>query len=261
MALNLPLADPDNKNAPVPAGSHTKGGNALIGQDPSKPEVVVTATGGSDFIYLPTQDKALATRVVQALLAQDYTSGIFVNDELGSIPGALPLSAINLKGAGLTVRASILVNFRSFIAPGCNQPQPILCTVEVADTDLQHGQGMHGNFSRTDTMNFMAAAGPDFKTGFADETPTSNADIGQTITHILGLKIPNKGTLIGRVIEESLPGGKAPQVTSKVEESAADPNGLKTILVVQQVGQERYLDAAGFPGRTIGLPKEHSASR
>jgi hypothetical protein len=35
--------------------------------------------------------------------------------------------------------------------------------VEIADTGLQQGQGMHGSFSRADTFNNMAAIGPDFK--------------------------------------------------------------------------------------------------
>ena len=94
------------------------------------------------------------------LLAQDYVSGLFVDDDLGHFPGTLPLSAINLKGSARTPRPSIVVNFRSF-STGCDEP--VLCTVEVADTGLQQGQGMHGSFSRADTMNFMAAIGPDFK--------------------------------------------------------------------------------------------------
>jgi hypothetical protein len=36
-----------------------------------------------------------------------------------------------------------------------------------------------------------------------------------------------------------------------VSEPAA--NGLVTVLNMQQVGQTRYFDAAGFPGRTVGL--------
>ena len=44
---------------------------------------------------------------------------------------------------------------------------------------------MHGNFSRADTNNFMAAIGPDFKKGFVDEAPVSNADVGKTIAHLL----------------------------------------------------------------------------
>jgi hypothetical protein len=30
-------------------------------------------------------------------------------------------------------------------------------------------------------------------------------------------------------------------------------NGLATVLDMQQVGSTRYFDAAGFPGRTVGL--------
>jgi hypothetical protein len=35
----------------------------------------------------------------------------------------------------------------------------------------------------------------------------------------------------------------------------SDPaeNGLRTVLDVQAVGDVRYFDAAGFPGRTVGL--------
>jgi hypothetical protein len=31
------------------------------------------------------------------------------------------------------------------------------------------------------------------------------------------------------------------------------PNGLVTVLDMQMVGTTRYFDAAGFPGRTVGL--------
>ena len=31
------------------------------------------------------------------------------------------------------------------------------------------------------------------------------------------------------------------------------PNGLVTVVNMQMVGSTRYFDAAGFPGRTVGL--------
>jgi hypothetical protein len=120
---------------------------------------------------------------------------------------------------------------------------------------------MHGSFSRADTMNFMAAIGPDFKSGHVNEAPVSNADIGMTIAKVLGLKISTNGTLIGRVIEEALPGGSNPQVEHFVQRATPDRNGLATILVGQRVGQTRYFDAAGFPGRTVGLEERKAASR
>jgi hypothetical protein len=249
-ALGLPLYDPDAKNAPVAPGSHTARANGLIGRDPARPDVVVAANGGSDLVYLPRRNKKLAARVVKALLAQDYVSGLFVDDALGRFPGTLPLSAINLKGSSLTPMPAIAVNFRTF-STGCEEP--LTCTVEIADTGLQQGQGMHGSFSRADTMNFMAAVGPDFKEGYADGAPASNADVGRTLAHILGLKMPRKGKLVGRVLTEAMPGGAAPRHSAKVMRSKTGEGGLRTVLNYQVVGSTRYFDAAGFPGRTVGL--------
>jgi hypothetical protein len=163
----------------------------------------------------------------------------------------LPLTAINMKGSALTPMPAIAVNFRTF-STGCEEP--LTCTVEIADTGLQQGQGMHGSFSRADTMNFMAAIGPDFKTGFADEAPASNADIGKTLAHILGLKITTKGKLVGRVLTEAMPGGATPKYIAGVIRSEPAAGGIRTVLNYQLVGSTRYFDAAGFPGRTLGLP-------
>ena len=249
-ALGMPLYDPDAKNAAVVTGAFPSRSNGLLGTDPANPDVIVAANGGSDLVYLPKGDKGLAGRVVKALLAQDYVSGLFVDDSLGSFPGTLPLSAINMRGSAVTPMPAIAVNFRTF-STGCSQP--LLCTVEVADTGLQQGQGMHGSFSRADTMNFMAAIGPDFKAAFVDPAPVSNADVGMTIARILGLDIPKKGSLIGRVLVEAMPGGTTPKFVAKTLRSAPASNGLRTVLDYQTVGSTRYFDAAGFAGRTVGL--------
>jgi len=257
-ALDLPLFDPNDKNAQVGAGAHPKAGNGLLGRDAAAPEIVIAANGGSDLVYLLNRDPAFAARVVEALLAQDYVSGVFVDDDLGPIPGALPLSAINLKGAAKMPRPAIVVNFRSF-STGCEQP--VLCTVEVADTVLQQGQGMHGSFSRAETMNFMAAIGPSFKRGYLDEAPVSNADVGQTLARLLGLKLPFQGSLRGRVIEEALLGGAEPAVTAETLRAQPAANGLATTLNFSQVGATRYFSAAGFPGRTVGLTEQRADKR
>ena len=257
-ALALPLHDPDNKNAAVAAGTYPKRGNGLIGADPANPQIAVAANGGSDLVYVPGKDRALTGKVIEALLAQDYVSGLFVDDDLGQFAGTLPMSAINLKGMARTPRPSVVINFRTY-STGCDKP--VLCTVEVADTGLQQGQGMHGSFSRADTMNFMAAIGPSFKSGFVSDAPVSNADMGKTMAHILGLKIPFKGALMGRVAEEALPGGASPTVENFIERSHPAADGLATILVGQRVGANRYFDAAGFPGRTVGMDERKAASR
>src|SRR3982074_3701035 len=115
-ALNLPLFDPNDKNAAVAANAHPKAGNGLLGKDPAKPELVIATNGGSDLIYLPNKDKKLAARTVKALLDQDYVSGIFVDDSLGRFPGALPMSQLGRNGQADTPISWAPVNSRSFVA-------------------------------------------------------------------------------------------------------------------------------------------------
>jgi hypothetical protein len=96
------------------------------------PEVVVPANGSIDLIYLPqTNAKEIVGKIVAMLLGQDYCSGLFVDDALGSYPGTLPLSAINFKGFSVTPVPAIVLKFRSFAA-GC--ADALMCAVNVADT-------------------------------------------------------------------------------------------------------------------------------
>jgi arylsulfatase A-like enzyme len=249
-ALDLPLFDPNDNNAAVADNAYPKAGNGLLGKDPTKPDLVVATNGGSDLIYLPNRDKKLAERTVKALLDQDYISGIFVDDKLGRFPGTLEMSQINLKGKAATPNPSIVVNFRSY-ASGCDEPTN--CSVEIADTVLRQGQGMHGSFGRGDTLNFTAAIGPDFKAGYVDALPVSNADVGMTIAQLMNLHATANGGLLGRVMSEALPGGIIPKAADGSIVSKPAANGLKTVVKFQRVLSQRYFDAAGFPGRTVGL--------
>jgi hypothetical protein len=250
-ALGLALVDPDDKYKPVGDGQHPKYGNGLIGGNSDNPKVVVAANGGSDLIYLPDGDKVLAKRVVDTLLTEDYVSGIFVDSKLGTFAGTLSLDDIALEGSAITPHPAIAVSFRSFDTM-CGEP--VRCTVEVADTPLQQGQGMHGSFSRADTWNFMAMQGPDFKSKFVDPAPASNADIGRTIAKLMQLDVADEGKLLGRVLTEAMPHGSLPEVTSRVMTSDPASNGLVTMINMQMIGDIRYFDAAGIPGRTVGLP-------
>ncbi|WP_205451855.1 alkaline phosphatase family protein [Sphingobium estronivorans] len=249
-ALDFPIFDPEAHDSRLAEGAHPSRGNALLGPDPANPWLVVAENGGSDLLYLPTHDRALAARTINALLAQDYVSGIFVDDALGEYAGTLPLSAINLKGRAATPTPSIVVNFRS-TSSGCAIPTN--CQVEVADSNLQQGQGMHGSFGRGDTLNFTAAIGPDFRTRFVDVAPVSNVDVGRTMLHLLGLAPPASGKLVGRVLGEAMPGQPMPKTRSREIRSKPAANGLRTTLSFQEVGSIRYLDVGGFAGRTLGL--------
>ncbi|MET3842455.1 alkaline phosphatase family protein [Bradyrhizobium sp. OAE829] len=258
-AVGLPLHEPSAQGAGIDyrSGKYPRRASASIGNDPAKPDIVVGANGGNDLIYLPQDNaKTLVRQVVKALLAQDYTSGVFVRDDLGPISGTLPLSRVGLKGGARTPTPAIVVNFRSETT-GCDQP--LFCSVTVSDTTLLQGQGHHGSFSRADTGNFMAAIGPAFKAGFNDTAPVSNADIAPTLEKILGVTLPPVGKLRGRALTEALPGGKPARPWRQDIVSKRGDNGLRTIVNMQFVGLTRYFDAAGFPGRTVGLKVPASA--
>jgi hypothetical protein len=184
------------------------------------------------------------------LLTQDYTGCVFVDDELGAIDGALSLSDIAYVGSAILPRPAIVVGFRSF---STSADEPLRHAAVVSDSDFQHGQGCHGGFSRAETMNFMAAVGPAFRRRYRDALPASTADIARTIAHILQLKPADKGRLRGRILTEALPGGRIPKSSTHIRRAKADANGLATTMTYQRVGRVRYIDAAGIPGRVVGL--------
>ena len=133
------------------------------------------------------------------------------------------------------------MTFKSFY----QVPGSLLSGVQVSDTTLQEGQGNHGGFGRDQTLNNMAAMGPDFKAGFADELPVGNIDLAPTMAKILGFDIPSSGMLRGRVIQESLASG--PTSASKgVQTLSSSPTtrGVRTILEYQEFQGVRYYDRA-----------------
>ena len=264
--LKLPLFDPDTQvageggvkvYAPVDwtaekatatrvmrpkLGSGLIGGTGAI-RAPGDARVVVAANGGSDLIYLAQNEPALVRDLAAFLLQQDYVGALFASDAAGNIPGALPLSAIRLAGSARTPVPSLVVAFKTFAT---DPADPANTAVEIADATQQQGQGMHGSFGRGDMFNNMAAIGPDFKAGFVDRAPASNADLPVTAAKILRLPFPGPGgKLTGRVLTEALAKKPdAPAGRCGVLASTPDDAGLKTWLHYQELGGARYLDAA-----------------
>jgi arylsulfatase A-like enzyme len=270
-ALGLPLFDPDSqveaagdaRYEPVDPGKqgapdarqHPALGGGLLGgsglvQDHIDTKVIVTAGGGTDLIYIPASDRDLARKAVNFLTHQDYVGALFVDRAFGKIAGALPLDSVGLEGTARMPHPSIVVAFKSFELTRSN----LLSAVQVSDTPLQEGQGMHGGFGRDSTFNNMAASGPDFKQGFDDPLPVSNADIAPTLAHVLGLKLPSLGTLQGRVLTEALQGGPADATFQhRKVASAVTAAGLATVLEYQEYAGHRYFDQACYikmPGST-----------
>jgi hypothetical protein len=62
-------------------------------------------------------------------------------------------------------------------------------------------------------------------------------------------------------MREAMPDGRLPPFSTRTRRSQEGKNGLRTVLNYQQIGGTRYLDAAGFPGRTVGLQERAPARR
>ena len=230
---------------------HPSNGSAIVGMPDGKPirkldatdaQMVVASNGGSDLIYVPSGDPAIVHRALDLLTGFDYVSGVFVDDKYcpkpDSCPGALRLSDIGLKGSTQLPTPAIVVNFKVFY------PAPDLQTaIQISDTTLQEGQGMHGGFGRDSTWNNMAAIGPDFRTRFVDPAPVGNIDIVPTLASILGLNVPAKGTLRGRIASEALASG-TPAVEAKTGTLISSPakNGRRTVVEYQDLKAARYFD-------------------
>jgi hypothetical protein len=266
-ALDEPLYDPDDPVKDehgnpawrrVRPGRHPRFGEGHIGgsgeaREPTDAQVLVTANGGSDLIYLPHAEASLARQLVQILSGLDYVGGLFTNDALGPIDGALPFSRIGLTGAARLPAPAIVVAFRTFALPAAQTGirEALLNGVQIADTALQQGQGDHGSFGRDNTFNFMAAAGPDFRTRWRDAAAVGNADITPTLLTLLGLPWQPLNSLHGRILTESLASSSAhaaaaPGSARCVSLSAAAADGRRTILYYQRAGDSLYLDAADF---------------
>ena len=74
-----------------------------------------------------------------------------------------------------------------------------------------------------------------------------------TAARLMGLRGSQNGGLIGRVMSEAMPNGIVPKAFVGTLKSKPAEGGLITVLNFQRVGSQRYFDAAGFPGRTLGL--------
>ncbi len=259
---SLRLYDPEKKDEPVRwwAGHYPSAGHATIGVLPHRPHVIIEARGGYDIIYLATTDKRRAARlgryIVEHLRVQDYVSGTFVNEaRLGRIGGALSLKYLGAsEGEHGEQAPDIVVNFVSSVMR-CGHPT--ICAVSIADSPVQEGLDMAEGFSRAETTTFMAARGPDFRVSFSSETPASPVDMVRTVEYLMGMTPPQGAKGDGRALPEVLrkfEGERAPRVRERVVSSKPTKLGDLVEARLVSVSGVNYLESAGGPGRTIGVP-------
>jgi arylsulfatase A-like enzyme len=198
-------------------------------EDTEPGNVMVAGLGGSAMLYVIDRDETVIRRLAEFLQGTDFAGVIFSRIP---IEGTFPLETVRMNAAD--TMPDILVSMRwksdqnEFGIPGM-----------VVSEGGKRGKGTHASLSRFDMHNTLVANGPDFKRGFIDDLPTSNADVAPTILSILG--VPQPQPMDGRVLTEALADGKAP--SGKPEQ--------KTIEAQRTVGLRhwrQYLKTTTFGG-------------
>lgn len=156
--------------------------------------VVIAANGGSDYLYLPNKNVETVKKIAAFLQSREEFGAIFVDDTYGVIPGTFRMSAVKLENAaGRNPDIIVSYNF--------DERAAVQGLKGIEYESMLGSRGMHGSFSPVDVHNTLIAAGPDFKRGILNRTPSGNIDVAPTIAHLLGLNLPNTD---GRVLHEAL---------------------------------------------------------
>jgi arylsulfatase A-like enzyme len=112
---------------------------------------------------------------------------------------------------------------------------------ELDAAGVRAGKGTHGSLSAYDMHNTLIAAGPDFRKGWQDDTPSGNDDLAPTVLWILG--IPQPRPMDGRVLLEAIPGHQlARKVWPEVLQAGNPDTGWNQYLKISHVGTTEYFD-------------------
>jgi hypothetical protein len=112
-----------------------------------------------------------------------------------AIPGTFPMERLRIGSAQGS--PDLVVSLRWTGDKNENGAPGLLAAMEG-----KKGKGQHASLSHFDMRNTLVASGPDFKSGFSNDTPSGNIDIVPTVLWILGVSPAQP--LDGRVLHESL---------------------------------------------------------
>ncbi len=201
---------------------------------PDKDTAVVIGLGGSVSINVIGRDPATIKKLVDHIQTTPWAGVIFTKE---GIEGTFKLSD---SGIDAPEAADIIVSMRWADAAIEGHMPGVLFAEGLRRGP---GQGMHGSLSKFDMHNTLIAAGPDFKKGFQNTTPSGNSDVAPTVLKILG--VATKEPLDGRVLSEALEGGgEAPKVETAVMKAgvAGEKKWQQYMKVSTVEGKWRYYD-------------------
>ena len=199
--------------------------------EPQPGEIMAVNNGGSMMFYVIGRDKDIGRKLTEIVQKSDYAGVIFSRWKL---PGTFDLHT----GWIATQKApDVVMAFHWTGEPNIYGTPGSL----DADAPRKVGKGTHASLSAYDMHNTLIAAGPDFRKGWADETPTGNIDLAPTVLWILG--VPQVKRMDGRVLLEAMPGHRlGRKVTQEVLRAQNPETGWKQYLKVSRVGTTEYFD-------------------
>jgi hypothetical protein len=180
-------------------------------------------------------EEKVIRQLVDFLQGCDFTGVIFSRV---AVEGTFPLDAIRINTTNVMPDVVIAMRWvdekNELGTPG----------LVIADGGTR-GKGTHGSLSPYDAhCNILVAAGPDFKKGLINDTPSGNIDLVPNVLWILGINPPKP--LDGRVWHEALAASDAPSLKVESETlKATREMGLfrwQQYLKVSKVGPTVYFD-------------------
>jgi arylsulfatase A-like enzyme len=206
-------------------------------EKPEKGDILMVGLGGSATFSVIGHDPEVIAKLVKHLQTTPYAGVLFTKD---GAEGTFKLSdagidSPNAPDVMMTMRWTAETPRREGGMPGL---------LLASDKGYRSGAGSHGSLSRFELANVLVMAGPDFKQGFRDETPSGNSDVTPTVLSILGMK--SDQPLDGRVLREALVDekGEAPKTETQVMRATRDVGSKKwaQYLKVSTVDGRRYFD-------------------
>lgn len=204
-----------------PKGTRFTTGNYRIPTPLNDKEAIVVApNGGSDYLYIPTHDRALVLKVARFLQTRPEYGPIFVDDRYGDVAGTLSLSTIkahNPEGRNPDIIVSFTYDENAVVQG--------MKGIEYSSMEENSSRGMHGSFSPIDVHNILIAYGPDFRAEYVDPLPSANVDVAPTVARILHFDLPQAD---GRPLLEALAPGGLPATSYQVREAVISPKSPAT---------------------------------
>jgi predicted AlkP superfamily pyrophosphatase or phosphodiesterase len=168
-------------------------------------QIMIVGNGGTVLFYVIGHDAAVTHRLVEFLQQTDFGGVIFTREPM---EGTFTFDQAKIDNEHAP---DVEMAFR------WNEDKNQFGIAGMMDGDWQRaaGKGTHATLSKFDMHNVLIAAGPDFRHGQEDQSPTGNVDLAPTILAILGIK--SSSPMDGRVLVEAMSASRVAPAQSASE--------------------------------------------